>query len=176
MSTALSRYPSLCLITLHPVTRQWVLLSHWSVPHLASPTSNQLSVSYLLVLVLFSYWSAPQWVLPTGNCQWGTTGEMIHSRVSGSVMIWLLPLRTLRFLKKKFRNVFLVDRVSWVSLLNMRVEVSPTILVEETFNTFFVLMYTLMETVYWPWGNRLRILKVWGSLKLIGVEKHPTCS
>ena len=29
----------------------------------------------------------------------------------------------------------------------MRVEVSPTILVE-TFNTFFVVMYNLMETVY----------------------------
>ena len=158
MSTALSRYPSLCLITLHPVTRQWVLLSHWSVPHWAPPTSNQLSVSYLLVLVLFNYWSALQWVLPTGNCQWGATGEMIQSRVSGAVMIWLLPLRTLLFLKKKkFRNVFLVDRASWVSLLNMRVEVSPTILLEKTFNTFFAPMFNLMETVYRPWGNRLRI-------------------
>ena len=53
----------------------------------------------------------------------------------------------------------------------MRVEVSPTILVEQAFNTFFALMCNLMEMVYRPWGNRLRIHQVWGSLKLIGVEK-----
>ena len=68
-------------------------------------------------------------------------------------------------------NVFLVDGSSWVSLLNMRVEVSPTILVEETFNTLFFLMYNLMETVYRPWGHRLRIHQVLGSLKLTGVAK-----
>ena len=53
----------------------------------------------------------------------------------------------------------------------MRVEVSPTILVEQAFNTFFALMCNLMETVYRPWGNRLRIHQVWGSLKLIRVDK-----
>ena len=53
----------------------------------------------------------------------------------------------------------------------MRVEVSPTILVEQAFNTFFALMCNLMETVYRPWGNRLRIHQVLGSLKLIGVAK-----
>ena len=68
-------------------------------------------------------------------------------------------------------NVFLVDGASWVSLLNMRVEVSPTILVEETFMTFLALMCNFMETVYTPWGNRLRIHQVLGSLKLIGVAK-----
>ena len=51
----------------------------------------------------------------------------------------------------------------------MRVEVSPTILVEETFMTFFPLMCNFMETVYRLWGNRLRIHQVLGSLKLIGV-------
>jgi len=53
----------------------------------------------------------------------------------------------------------------------MRVEVFPTILVEETFMTFFPLMCNFMETVYRLWGNRLRIHQVLGSLKLIGVAK-----
>ena len=53
----------------------------------------------------------------------------------------------------------------------MRVEVFPTILVEETFMTFLALMGNFMETVYTPWGNRLRIHQVLGSLKLIGVAK-----
>ena len=39
--------------TLHPVTRQQVLLG---------------------------YWSALQWAPPTGNWRWGTTGEVIQSR------------------------------------------------------------------------------------------------
>ena len=53
----------------------------------------------------------------------------------------------------------------------MRVKASPKILVVETFETFFALMSNLMKTVYWPWGNRLRIHQVWGSLKLIRVDK-----
>ena len=53
----------------------------------------------------------------------------------------------------------------------MRVEVSPTILVEETFMTFLALMCNFMEMVYRPWGNRLRIHQVLGSLKLTGVAK-----
>ena len=53
----------------------------------------------------------------------------------------------------------------------MRVEVSPTILVEETFMTFLALMCNFMETVYRPWGHRLRIHQVLGSLKLTGVAK-----
>jgi len=36
---------------------------------------------------------------------------------------------------------------------------------------FLALMCTFMETVYRPWGNRLSIHQVLGSLKLIGVEK-----
>jgi len=68
-------------------------------------------------------------------------------------------------------NVFLVDGANWVSLLNMRVEVSPTILVKETFMTFLALMCNFMETVYRPWGNRLRIYQLLWSLKLIGVAK-----
>ena len=48
---------------------------------------------------------------------------------------------------------------------------SPTILVEETFNTFFALMGNHMEIVYRPWGNRLSVHQVLGSLKLIGVAK-----
>ena len=42
---------------------------------------------------------------------------------------------------------------------------------EETFMTFLALMCNFMETVYRPWGNRLRIHQVLGSLKLIGVAK-----
>ena len=53
----------------------------------------------------------------------------------------------------------------------MRVEVSPAILVEETFMTFLALMCNFMETVYRPWGHRLRIHQVLGSLKLTGVDK-----
>ncbi|SBO14937.1 hypothetical protein ANAPC1_01314 [Anaplasma phagocytophilum] len=48
---------------------------------------------------------------------------------------------------------------------------SPSILVEETFMTFFGLMCNFMEMVYRTWGNRLRIHQVLGSLKLIGVAK-----
>ena len=50
---------------------------------------------------------------------------------------------------------------------------SPSILVEETFMTFFGLMCNFMEMVYRLWGNRLRIHQVLGSLKLIGVAKTP---
>ena len=53
----------------------------------------------------------------------------------------------------------------------MRVEVSPTILVEETFMTVFALIYKFMETVSRPCGNRLRIHQVLESLNLIGVAK-----
>ena len=68
-------------------------------------------------------------------------------------------------------NVFLVDGASWVSLLNMRARVSPTILVEDTFMTFLALMCNFMGTVYRSWGNGLRIHQILGSLKLIGVAK-----
>ena len=68
-------------------------------------------------------------------------------------------------------SVFLVDGASWVSLLNMRAEMCPKILMEETFRTFLALMCNFMETVYRPWGNRLRIHQVLGPLKLIGVAK-----
>ena len=49
----------------------------------------------------------------------------------------------------------------------MRVELSPTILVEETFMISMALVCNFMETVYRPWGNRLRIHQIFGSLKLI---------
>ena len=128
---------------------------------------------YLLVLLLLSYWSAPRWGLPDDNCQWGSTGEVIQSRDIGALVIWLLPLGTLLvfFFFLVIGNVCLVDGKSWVSLLSMRVEVFPTILVEETFMTFLALMCNFMETVYTSWGNRLRIPQVLGSLKLIGVAK-----
>ena len=38
--------------------------------------------------------------------------------------------------------------------------------------TFFAMMCNFMEMVYRPWGSTLRIHKVLGSLKLIGVEKN----
>ena len=53
----------------------------------------------------------------------------------------------------------------------MRVQVSTTILVEETFMSFLSLMCNFMEMVYRTWGNRLRIHQVLGSLKLTGVAK-----
>ena len=70
-----------------------------------------------------------------------------------------------------FGNVFLVDGASWFFLLKLRFEVSPKILVEETFMTSMALMYNFMEMVYGPWGKRLSIHQVLGSLKLIGVAK-----
>ena len=57
------------------------------------PTINELPMGNCPVQLLVS----TQWALPTGNCQWGTTREVIQSRVSGAVMIWLLTLRTLLF-------------------------------------------------------------------------------
>ena len=159
MSTAISREPLLWSITPHPVTKQQVLRSNWTVHRSALPISNQLSVRYLLVLLLLSYCSAPHWALPDDNCQWGTTGEVIQSRDNGALVIWLSPLGTLHFFFLIW-SVFLVDGASWVSLLNMRAEMCPKILMEETFRTFLALMCNFMETVYRPWGNRLRIHQV----------------
>ena len=68
MSTAISREPLLWSITPHPVTKQQVLRSNWTVHRSALPISYQLSVRYLLVLLLLSYWSAPHWVLPDDKC------------------------------------------------------------------------------------------------------------
>ena len=99
------------------------------------------------------------------------SGEVIQLRDRGALVIWLLPLGNLLLLLFLIGNVFLVDGASWVSLSNISVEVSPTILVEETFMSFLSLMCNFMETVYSPWGNRLRIYQVLGSLMLIGVAK-----
>ena len=67
-------------------------------------------------------------------------------------------------------NVFLVmGKLSFPS--QYECGSAPTILVEERFMNFLALMCTFMETVYRPWGNRLSIHQVLGSLKLIGVEK-----
>ena len=68
-------------------------------------------------------------------------------------------------------NVFMVDGASWVFLLKLRVEISPKILVEETFMTFMALTCNFLEMVYRPWGKRLSIHQILGSLKLIGVAK-----
>ena len=68
-------------------------------------------------------------------------------------------------------NVFMVDGASWVFLLKLRVEVSPKILVEEIFMTFMALRCNFMEMLSRPWGKRLSIHQVLGSLKLIGVPK-----
>ena len=65
----------------------------------------------------------------------------------------------------------MVDGASWVFLLKLRVEVSPKILVEETFMTFMALTCNFMEMVYRPWGKRLSIHQILGSLKLIGLAK-----
>ena len=157
--------PLLCLITPHPVTKQQGLPCNWTVHPWTLPISNELSVRNLLVLLLLSYWWAPHWAISDDNGQWGTTGEVIQSRVNGAMVIGLLPLGILLFFFFfLIGNVFLVDGASWISLLNMRVEVSPTILVEETFNTFFALMGNHMEIVYRPWGNRLNIHQFMGSL------------
>ena len=101
------------------------------------------------------------------------SGEVVQLTDSVALFIWLLSLGTLLFYFYFFLigNVFLVDGASSVSLINMRVEVYPTILVEETFMTFLALMCSFKETVYRPWGNRLRIHQVLGPLKLIGVAK-----
>ena len=104
MSTAISREPLLWWITPHPVSKQQVVPSNWTVHRSALPISNALSVRYLLVLLLLSYWSAPHWALPDDNCQWGTTGQVIQSRDSGALVIWLLPLCTLHFLFIYFFN------------------------------------------------------------------------
>ena len=94
MSTAISREPLLCHITLHPVTKQQVLPNNWIVHRSTLPISRQLSVRCLLVLLLLSYCSAPHWALPDDNCQWGTTGKLIQSRDIGALVMWLLPLGT----------------------------------------------------------------------------------
>ena len=177
MSTAISREPLLCSITPHPVTKPQVLSSNWTVHHSALPISNQLSLRYLLILLLLSYCSAPHWALPDDNYQWETTGKWFSQE---TVVLWSSHLCLLThyclffiylFIYFLIRNIFLVDGASWVSLLNMRVEVSPTILVEETCMTLVALMCSFMETVYRTLDNRLRIHQVLVSLKLIGVAK-----
>ena len=99
------------------------------------------------------------------------SGEVIQLRDRGALVIWLLPLGTLLFFFFLIGNVFLVDGSSWVYLSNISVEVSPTILLEETFMSFLSLMCNFMETMYSTWGNRLRIYQVLGCLMFIGVAK-----
>ena len=99
------------------------------------------------------------------------SGEVLQLRDRGALVIWHLPLGQLLIFFFLIGNVFLVDGASWVSLSNISVEVSPTILVEETFMSFLSLICNFMETVYRPCGNRLRIYQVLGSLMLIGVAK-----
>ena len=125
---------------------------------------------YLLVLLLLSYWSAPHWALSDDTCQWGTTGEVIQSRDSGALVIWLLPLGTLFFVFFN-RECISGRRGKLVFLLKLRVDISRKILVEDIFMTFMALRCNFMEMVYRPWGKRLSIHQVLGSLKLIGVAK-----
>ena len=100
------------------------------------------------------------------------SGEVIQLRDRGALVIWHLPLgHLLFFFFFLIGNVFLVDGASWASLSNISVEVSPTILLEEKFMSFLSLMCNFMETVYSPWGNRLRIYQVLGCLMFIGVSK-----
>ena len=99
------------------------------------------------------------------------SGEVIHLRDRGALVIWHLPLGHLLIFFFLIGNVFLVDGASWVSLSNISVEVSPKILLEETFMSFLSLMCNFMERVYSPWGNRLRIYQVLGCLMFIGVSK-----
>ena len=99
------------------------------------------------------------------------SGEVIQLRDRGALVIWHLPLGHLLIFFFLIGNVFLVDGASWVSLSNISVEVSPTILLKEKFMSFLSLMCNFMEMVYSPWGNRLRIYQVLGSLMLIGVAK-----
>ena len=89
--------PLLCLITPHPVTKQQGLPCNWTVHPWTLPISNELSVRNLLVLLLLSYWWAPHWAISDDNGQWGTTGEVIQSRVNGAMVIGLLPLGILLF-------------------------------------------------------------------------------
>ena len=98
------------------------------------------------------------------------SGEVIQLIDRGALVIWHLPLGHLLFFFL-IGNVFLVDGASWVSLSNISVEVSPKILLEETFMSFLSLMCNFMERVYSPWGNRLRIYQVLGCLMFIGVAK-----
>ena len=105
-STAISKLPLLCRITPYPVIKQQVLPSYWRVHGSALPISNQLSVRYILVLLLLSYRSAPHWALPDDTCQWGTTWEVIQSRDSGAFVIWLLPLGTLSFFFFFFSGIY----------------------------------------------------------------------
>ena len=98
------------------------------------------------------------------------SGEVIHLRDRGALVIWHLPSGNLLFFFL-IGNIFLVDGASWVYLSKISVEVSPKILLEETFMSFLSLMCNFMETVYSPWGNRMRIYQVLGCLMFIGVAK-----
>ena len=99
------------------------------------------------------------------------SGEVIHLRDRGALVIWHLPSGNLLFFFFLIGNIFLVDGASWVYLSKISVEVSPKILLEETFMSFLSLMCNFMETVYSPWGNRLRIYQDLGCLMFIGVAK-----
>ena len=79
MSTVLRRKPLLCLISCHLVTRQQVLLNHCLVPQRAPSTSRNCQwvtircPAQLLISIT---------VRPAHSyCQWGTTEEVIKSRV-----------------------------------------------------------------------------------------------
>ena len=96
--------------------------------------------------------------------KWFSQETVVHW--SSDSCLW--ALYSLFFL---IENVFLVDGASWVFLLKLRVDISRKILVEDIFMTFMALRCNFMEMVYRPWGKRLSIHQVLGSLKLIGVAK-----
>ena len=136
MSTAISREPLLCRITPHPLTKQQVLPSYWTLHRSALPISNHqwdtywyFSCSAIGQLHIGPYLMITVNDWPLGK--WFSQETVVHW-LSDSCL-WATYFYLFIFL---IGNVFLVDGASWVSLLNMRVEMSPTILVEKTFISF----------------------------------------
>ena len=87
MSTAISREPLLWSITPHPVTKQQVLPSNWTVHRLALPIGNQQSVRYLLVLSCAAIGQLHIWsylmIILSMRDHW----EVIQSRDIGALVI-----------------------------------------------------------------------------------------
>ena len=64
-ATELNWMELLCAVTLHPVTRKWVLLSHWLVHQRCPPSGNQFQ--WATPMTLLRHWTAQQWAPPTSN-------------------------------------------------------------------------------------------------------------
>ena len=92
LSAALSTQPTLCAITLHPVTRQGLPWAHWSCPAIGwrgsgpfpqSTNWQQATLSSPVQSLVGASGPRPQAI----NCRWAAVSEAIQPAVGGVVVV-----------------------------------------------------------------------------------------